>query len=61
MILAMAGEALARYVGRGEIGRAGGLKEGRPGGGAAAANAGVGAGAGAGDDVSKADRMGSKF
>lgn len=60
MILAMAGEALARYVGRGEIGRAGGLKEGRPGGGAAA-NVGVGAGAGAGDDVSKADRMGSKF
>lgn len=58
MILAMAGEALARYVGRGEIGRAGGLKEGRPGGGAAAN---VGVGAGAGDDVSKADRMGSKF
>ena len=60
MILAMAGEALARKVGRGEGWRAGGLKEAGTGVGAGA-NVGVGVGALAGDAVSKADRMGSKF
>lgn len=49
MMLAMAGEALARNGGRGEIGRAGGLK------------VDVGPEFGAGEAVSKADRMGSKF
>ena len=48
-MLAIAGEALARNVGRGERGRAGGLK------------VDVGPGVGAGEAVSKADRLGSKF
>lgn len=51
MILAIAGDALARNGGRGEGGRAGGLK----------VLEGTGAGEGAGDAVPKADRMGSKF
>lgn len=52
-MLAIAGDALARNWGRGDSGRAEGLK--------AALGTGVETGAGAGLAVSKADRMGSKF